>query len=136
MNKALPVLVAVIFLFSLLFASCKDDIVGDGGSPSNIVFPSSNVSYGEHVQALFNQTCALSGCHDDRVPQGELRLTDYGKAVLEIPGVVVPGSPDQSTLVLRIEGRIGQRMPLNRNPLNQNQISGIRKWIEEGAQNN
>ena len=38
--------------------------------------------------------------------------------------------------VLRIEGRLGARMPLNQNPLNQNQITGIRAWIGEGALNN
>lgn len=136
MSRLLLTMTAAMLLFAAVFISCKDDVVGEGGSPSNVVFPSSNVSYGQHVQPLFNQTCALPGCHDDGVPQGQLKLTEYGKAVLEIPGIVVPGSPDQSTLVLRIEGRVGQRMPLNRNPLNQNQIGGIRTWITEGAQNN
>jgi hypothetical protein len=38
---------------------------------------------------------------------------------------------------MKIEGRAdGARMPLNRNPLNQNQINGIRTWINEGAQRN
>jgi hypothetical protein len=53
-----------------------------------------------------------------------------------MPGVVVAGQPAQSTLVWRIEGSVGQRMPLGMNPLNQNQIAGIRKWILEGARNN
>jgi len=37
---------------------------------------------------------------------------------------------------MRIEGRVGARMPLNQSPLNQNQITGIRAWIGEGAKNN
>jgi hypothetical protein len=56
--------------------------------------------------------------------------------VLALPGVVVPNDPGNSGLVMRIEGSIGARMPLNRNPLNQNQINGIRTWIAEGARNN
>ena len=120
----------------LILSNCNDDVTGEGGSPSDIVFPADSVSYGRHVQPLFNQTCALSGCHDGGQNQSPLKLTDYGSAVIAIPGIVVAGQPDQSTLVLRIEGRSGARMPLNRNPLNSNQITGIRKWVSEGARNN
>ncbi|MEK9136829.1 MAG: hypothetical protein AAB393_06870 [Bacteroidota bacterium] len=118
-------------------SSCKDDNpTGEEGSPSNIVFPSTNVSYQQHVQPLFNQACAFAGCHDDGQHTSPLKLTSYGNAVLSIPGIIVMNQPDQSTLVFRIEGRVGARMPLNQNPLNQNQINGIRTWIAEGARNN
>lgn len=123
------------FVLALAISNCKDDITGDGGSPSDIVFPADSVSYSRHMQPLFNQTCALSGCHDAGQPPNQLKLTDYGNLIL-FSGVVVQFEPDQSTLVLRIEGRAGARMPLNRNPLNANQITGIRKWILEGARNN
>jgi len=49
---------------------------------------------------------------------------------------VIMGKPDESILVLRIEGRLLSRMPLNRPALTQNQINGIRTWIAEGALNN
>jgi hypothetical protein len=118
-------------------SSCKDDNpTGDQGSPSNIIFPANTVSYQQHVQPLFNQTCALAGCHDAGAHESPLILTSFGNTVLSIPGIVITGQPDQSTLVFRIEGRVGQRMPLGRNPLNQNQINGIRTWIAEGARNN
>jgi hypothetical protein len=129
-----------LFLVTLLgftFSRCKDDVAsGNGESPSNVVFPNDSVSYNAHVQVLFNQACARAGCHDGGSHQSDLRLTSYGNAVLAIPGIVVPNQPDQSVLVLRIEGRVGTRMPLNLNPLNQNQISGIRRWIAAGALNN
>ncbi len=103
-------------------------------SPATVVFPTSNVHYGAHVQQLFRETCTLSGCHDGSGSQ--LDLTTYG-ALMSIPGIVVPGDPENSQLVWRIEGRPGgNRMPLNMNPLNQNQINGIRMWIAEGALNN
>jgi len=128
---------AVGIVLSVAGIRCKDDSnPGDMGSPSNIVFPPNNVSYDLHVQPLFDQTCALSGCHDRGTNQSPLKLTSHGETVFLIPGVVVPGNPENSTLVLRIEGRVSQRMPLNRNPLNDNQINGIRTWIVEGAQNN
>lgn len=122
---------------SLSVLACKDDNpTGDDGSPSTVVFPTSNVSYDQHVQPLFNQACALSGCHDNGSTQSPLKLTSYGNAVLSIPGIVVARNPDGSTLVLRIQGSVGQRMPPTGNMLNQNQINGIRTWIAEGARQN
>ena len=116
--------------------SCKDEVSNpDTGSPSNIVFPPTNVSYSQHVQPLFFQACALSGCHNDAQSE-RVQLTSHGKVYFANPPIIVPGVPDQSVLVWRIEGTVGQRMPLNRNPLNQNQINGIRTWIAEDARDN
>jgi hypothetical protein len=122
---------------ALVLGGCKDNSNPlDGQSPSNVVFPVSGVSYQYHVQPLFNQACTQAGCHDDGQHQSPLKLTSFGNTVLALPGVVVSGQPDQSTLVFRIEGRVGERMPPTVNPLNQNQINGIRTWIAEGAKNN
>ena len=52
---------------------------------------------------------------------------------------VVPGEPDSSYLVHKLEGGpaiVGQRMPLNGPYLTAGQIAVIRRWIEEGAANN
>jgi hypothetical protein len=128
--------VAIAAVLAAAGLHCKDNVSGgDLGSPSDVVFPLSNVSYAQHVQPLFNQTCAIAGCHDDGQSL-QVRLTSYGNVFFAQPQVIVEGSPESSVLVLRIEGRLGQRMPLNRNPLNQNQINGIRAWIAEGARNN
>lgn len=125
-----------VVVTAIALSHCDDEVVGPDGSPSDVVFPDSNVSFAAHVQPLFTQTCAIPGCHDDGQNQSQLRLTSYSSTVVEIPGIVVPGNPDNSVLVWRIEGTQGVRMPLNRNPLNSNQIRGIRKWIEEGASPN
>ncbi len=127
----------VMLALSLASLGCKDQNNPlTGGSPSNVVFPTSNVSYANQVQPLFNQTCTLSGCHDDAAPEGIVKLTSWSHTVLDLPGVVVPGDPSKSELVFRIEGTVGQRMPPYGNPLNQNQTNGIRTWITEGAKNN
>jgi hypothetical protein len=53
---------------------------------------------------------------------------------------VIPGDPDNSYFIQKIEGRggiNGLRMPRNGPPyLTDGQISIIRRWIELGAQNN
>ena len=116
----------------LLAWSCKDTITG----PSTVVFPANNVSYNSEVQALFNQACNYSGCHDDGTHQSPLKLTSWGETVT-VGGVVIPRKPDQSILVFWIEGRAGtERMPPGSQPLNQNQINGIRTWVAEGGKNN
>ena len=135
MRKAICVCAGL--LVSIL-NGCKDVNPGlaTGDSPSNIFFPPNKVSYSAQVQPLFNQACALVGCHDDGQNQSPLKLTTYYNVVLEYPGYVVAGKPDQSTLILSIQGSIGNRMPPTTNRLNDNQINGIRTWVAEGAKNN
>jgi predicted CxxxxCH...CXXCH cytochrome family protein len=126
----------VLGLATCYVTGCKDQnnpVYGD--SPSNIVFPTRDVSYQTHVQPLFDQACNSVSCHGEGSHPSPLKLTDWGNTVLMTPGVVVIGKPDASTLVLRIQGN-GGIMPPTGNPLNQNQINGIRTWIVEGAKNN
>jgi hypothetical protein len=133
------ILSTVLFAGALVIhGGCKNDNpVGEDGSPSNIVFPPSNVSYSVSVQPLFNQACNYSGCHGSDAPPNLVKLTSWGDLMTTGAGVgvVIPDQPEQSTLVLRIEGR-GARMPPTGLPLNLNQINGIRAWIAEGAKNN
>ena len=120
---------------ALLLVSCEDETSGPGPNSGDIIFPESNVSYAEHVQPLFNSSCALSGCHDTATKAGDLSLESFREATAR-PGIIVPREPDVSVLVQSIEGTFQPRMPLNRPPLSENQIKGIRKWILEGANNN
>ncbi|MFQ5889376.1 MAG: hypothetical protein ACE5JR_04910 [Gemmatimonadota bacterium] len=74
---------------------------------------------------------------DAGVSRGNL----VGVASIEIPELlrVDPGVPDSSYIVWKIEGRqgiVGGRMPLGLSPLSEDQISAIREWIAEGAQDN
>lgn len=135
-STRLVLLVGGIMSTALLFQGCKDqNNPVDGDSPSNVIFPTRDVKYSEHVQVLFNQACNYGPCHGDGAHQSPLTLTSWASTVVTTPGVVVPGDPQSSTLVLRIEGRLPV-MPPSGNPLNENQITGIRTWIAEGAKNN
>ena len=46
---------------------------------------------------------------------------------------VVAGNPDDSTIVHRIKGEEGARMPPGQNPLGEGAIAKIGQWIKEGA---
>lgn len=134
------VLVCICALALLgLISSCEEDPVGQ--NIEDIVFPDSNVSYGNHVEPLFLRGCAFSPCHD------EYSLADRGYSLESYENlrrrsdIVVPGDPDGSVLIWSVEGLFqfsGQyRMPPPGYPtLNENQLKGLRKWIEDGAQNN
>jgi hypothetical protein len=137
-RRARPVIAILAFgLTAVALQSCKDENPLTGESPSSVIFPTNDVRYNRDVQTLFNQACTLAGCHDDNPSNtSSLRLTSHWNTVFAVPGVVVAGSPGQSTLVLRIEGALGPRMPPRGNPLNKNQTDGIRTWIAEGALNN
>lgn len=125
----------VLILSSLI--SCKDEspVSNDSGS---ILFPENGVSYARHIQPLFQRRCAFSGCHGGSSPAAGLDLTtpSYHNLMNHQPRLVTSGEPQNSLLVQRIEGTILPRMPLNSQPLTENQIRGIRTWIQEGAANN
>jgi hypothetical protein len=69
---------------------------------------------------------------------GDLSVETYADLMLGgISGlVVIPGDPDNSLLIKRLEGTINPQMPLDKPPLSQPQIDTIRDWIAEGALDN
>ncbi|MBM4168281.1 MAG: hypothetical protein FJ215_03890 [Ignavibacteria bacterium] len=123
-------------LLLMCLIGCGDESV-DPNLPE-IVFPTSNVSYNRHVEPLFQRKCAFAGCHFgvnaarglDLSPPSYNRLRNYQ------PLLVFPGDATESYLIKKVDGRFPPRMPLSREPLNANQIEGLKKWINEGALNN
>ncbi len=134
--KNLLALSVPVALACLSLLSCKDDITGNG--PIDVVFPDSNVSYNGQVQPLFDRGCAfVEGCHAGDYPAAGLDLESYQQTLSSKPGVVIPGDTVHCPLLCRVEGtKCGQRMPLDRTPLNTNQIHGLARWVLEGARNN
>jgi hypothetical protein len=93
---------------------------------------------------------ACTGCHSDqgRNPSGGMVLLE-GRAFQALVGVassgkpgatrVIPGDPDNSYLIKKLEGAPdinGTRMPRGNVLLEPGQILVIRRWIQQGAQNN
>ena len=117
-------------------SSCKDQVTDPNANP--IVFPASNVSYSKHVDPLLQQRCALGGCHAGSSAQAGLDLLapSYSSLINHQPRLVNPGASNNSLLAQRIDGRLPPQMPYLSQPLNANQIAGIKKWIDEGAKDN
>ena len=109
-------------LFSILaLISCRDDAV---------------VDFNAEIRPIFNAKCIT--CHGGVKQSGgfglvfrenALRQTESGKYA------IVPGDPNQSELVNRIEHTsIELRMPLDASPLTNHQIDLLKAWIKQGAE--
>ena len=123
----------LIIIFLIIISSACDDT-----GPTEIPLPDKNVSFSQHIQPLFNNYCNNTGCHNAQDGAGEIRLTSYGD-LFATPFLVIPRAPEESTLYLSVSGQTVNIMPPpygNTFPLNDNQINGIRVWIEEGAEAN
>ncbi len=128
-------LIPIIGALGLLL-SCQDSLTN--APPPDIVFPASGISYGKYVEPLFLQACATGGCHAGAEPAANLNLEppSYHAVLDHIPQLVVQHDGEHSPLLWWLDGRLSPRMPISRQPLTQNQIDGVKKWIDEGAVNN
>jgi Ca2+-binding RTX toxin-like protein len=100
------------------------------------------VDFDTQIQPIFSGRCI--GCHNTTsAPHGLVLAEGHSYDLLvnvasaEVPSLkrVKPGDPDNSYLVQKVEGTaaVGGRMPLNRDPLTEDQIALIRQWISDGA---
>ncbi len=93
------------------------------------------IVYGDDIQPIFDSHCVA--CHGG---QSGVTLGSYSAVMSSVgeqynQNVVVPGEPDDSPIVEKIEPNpsIGERMPQGGPYLDDEQINLIRQWIEEGA---
>jgi hypothetical protein len=96
------------------------------------------VSYAEEIAPIFKGWCVT--CHqpggegyeqsgfDVRTYQSVMKGNKYGP-------MVIPGRPDESNLVVLINGEAGIRMPFKHKPLPNCLRQNIWTWIFQGATN-
>lgn len=94
-------------------------------------------------QSIFNQSCALSGCHVSGSVNPDLSGNAYPNIVNKSSSTgmnyITPDDPDNSYLLLKVlggNGISGSRMPINSSPLSEEKINALTQWINDGAQNN
>jgi hypothetical protein len=102
--------------------------------------------YQTDIAPMLQSSCAT--CHLTGQEAGNMALVP-AKAIATLVGVkssvapsltrVVPGDPDNSYLIMKLEGThiekggIGARMPFGAPPLAPEKIAKLRQWIKEGA---
>ena len=124
---------------------------GSDNSPSEPDVPDqetviSDPSFSQHIQPIFNESCALDLCHVAGTIT-ELDLSQgmaYNNIVNVDSGqdpsfkIILPGNSTDSWLVKKIEGRdiVGLRMPPSADPLSDVRIQNIKNWVDRGAKDN
>lgn len=131
---SIKLLVTIFFIASLFFISCDDTQSVEDIDKK--VIPATNVSFSQHIYPVLNVKCNYSGCHNDETRAGGVSLTSWSNAT--VPRIVVKGDTTTSVLVWCIDRFPGAKwMPPNGYPgLTENQRTGIKTWIQEGAKNN
>jgi hypothetical protein len=130
-------------------AACDEKLSDVTGPSPNLepTFASINANILQATDAAGRSACV--GCHTSsgRTPAGQLNLAGDAYSALVNVGsrqragavLVVPGDPDASYLVRKLEGGpdiTGRRMPLNGPPyLTDGQMLVVRRWIQQGARN-
>jgi uncharacterized membrane protein len=100
----------------------------------------------EDVAAILTANCADSGCHGDS-PNGNfhieggtnadfLAVRDALEDVNTLSGtpLVAAGSKDESAIYIRITSDVGAMPPAPNEPLTDEQVSTITRWIDDGAE--
>lgn len=139
----------VLVMAVALGAAACDEKLSDVAGPS----PNLQPTFSSIQREIFNTTDqsgrqACVTCHVAGGPAAFLQLTEgvaYGNLVGRASGAkpgairVIPGDPDNSYLVQKLEGApgiVGQRMPRTGGPfLTEGQMRIIRRWIGSGANN-
>lgn len=106
-----------------------------------------NPSFATDINEMIQRRgCAASGCHGGGVGGMTLTATaaDNYAAWVNVQAVsedflrVEPGNPDDSYVVIKVEGRqtVGLRMPRGGGALDDIDLTNLRNWISNGAPNN
>ncbi len=130
MNKKAHVIITLLLITIVMLNYGCDNTTSSGDS--NIVFPSEKIDYIQHVQPFLKFNCGYSGCHSSFTKAAGLSVDDYF-SVMSYMGLVIPLQPDASTIVQILENKLPHSVFFYRGNITQNQIQGLRKWIEEGA---
>ncbi len=148
--RYLRTLVCVLPLTALL-AGCDEKLSDLTGPTPNLTPTFASIQKEIFSTQDSSGRLACTQCHTNvgRTPSAGLNLVDgaafaalVGRPSINKPGetFVIPGDPDNSYLVKKLEGTAGitgGRMPRGNGPfLSGGQMLVIRRWIKAGAANN
>ena len=106
----------------------------DSQTPAMQTASSEAPDFAKQIEPIFKASCY--GCHSGSQPKAGLRLDAKSLALKGgISGkVILPGDGKGSRLIHRVRGLGDEvRMPLKGEPLTEQQIELLRKWIDAGA---
>jgi hypothetical protein len=143
-----PLTLALAAAAALSLAACGDGGTGPndnggGGDTRTIV---ADPSFGTVIQEIFNRRgCNSGSCHGSSQQAGlDLRTGSSHANLVNVLATqsgtmrVIPGNANDSYLIVKVEGRqtVGQRMPVGGAALDNIDLTNLKNWINQGAQNN
>jgi len=138
----LKIYILFMIIFSIFIISCEDQIVSEcdlkkieTGLPAN---------FSSIQNDVFSKSCATSGCHETNSVAPDLSAGQAYSSIVNVMSFnppfpyVYPGRSDSSYIIKKLRGVniVGERMPLNDNPLFLADVDSIAAWIDRGALNN
>lgn len=89
--------------------------------------------FSSEIEPILNSKCVA--CHNAYIRSGGLDLSSYGH-MMGKKDLVVPGSPETSTLALTVCEAGNKRMPPAGAALSETEVRQVAIWIADGAKNN
>lgn len=130
------ILIIQVFIIGLFAYFLQVNCNKNSTEPPTINYPTSNLSFLQHIHPIFIENCAFSSCHESIGPANDLDLETMTPSFNSINGpVIIPFDANSSRLyqVLLSDYAGISRMPKNRAMLPNAQIQAIQTWIDEGA---
>jgi hypothetical protein len=133
---------AFILTVAILTGAC-----GESHTTTQQTTVSTSATFSRIQFEIFNQSCAVTSCHDTATHQSGLDLSvgnSYVQivniAAVEMPSLkrVAPYDPTNSFLFQKMNSttNVGVQMPPGASPLSTDQLNLVRDWILSGAPNN
>lgn len=117
----------------LLTYACTKDV----GKPVVTCNIPQVISYSSDIQKIFNESCALSGCHSGNNPAGNLNLdasVSYQQLMQNGSGYVDTIQPNFSLLYAQMNS-VSNPMPPS-GKLDACRLDAVLRWIQQKAKNN
>ncbi|RFS13886.1 DUF1553 domain-containing protein [Emticicia sp. C21] len=98
-------------------------------------FTRDKISYNQEIRPIFNKKCIV--CHGGVKKSGDFSLLFREEALAKAKSgkfAIIPHDAGNSELIKRLKSHdVEERMPLEAEPLSNEEISKIERWINEGA---
>ena len=131
LTKKIPILLGLFAL--VLFA-----ITGCYKTSTIVVNPGSSItqtmSFKTDIVPLFTTSCTKAGCHVAGAKNPDLTEANAFKALVD-GNYIKPNDPDNSVLMLWLNGKKSPVMPMGAGP-DEKINAKIYAWIKQGAKNN
>lgn len=138
-----------VMLFAKLLGACGDDggpgTAGTGGDACLPALdleclPSYPPTFDQIYERRIEPTCSVAPCHASGSNAGNLTLGDadasYQTLLEQRSGaaLVIPGDPECSVLIQRLESDDLDFVMPSRSPLSEGERCAIRQWVANGAE--